>query len=148
MYPLHKGIDGIQQAQAVLIANLASGEDALMEFSNVVTAWHEYGHCIHYWLSTSTYNRFSGTSVECDFVETPSQLLEVWLESPEILQTFAFNRAGEPIDDLTLKGLMMTDRITRPIGTWIQLFLSKLAVSILLLRFESCVPELMTPIPA
>jgi thimet oligopeptidase len=40
----------------------------------------------------------SGISMESDFVEAPSQMLEEWIQSPQVLASFARDyRSGEPI---------------------------------------------------
>src|SRR5207245_6716465 len=40
----------------------------------------------------------SGISMEGDFVEAPSQMLEEWMHSPEVLASFAHHyKTGEPI---------------------------------------------------
>jgi len=39
----------------------------------------------------------SGTSVQHDFVEAPSQLLEEWAWKPEVLQSFATDDKGTAI---------------------------------------------------
>src|SRR4029077_9213793 len=51
-------------------------------------------------LSDVTYPTISGTSVQTDFVELPSQLYEHWLERPEILRRFALHyRTGAAMPD-------------------------------------------------
>jgi thimet oligopeptidase len=42
------------------------------------TLLHEFGHVLHGVLSATAYNQHSGTSVERDFVEAPSQMFEEW----------------------------------------------------------------------
>ena len=42
-------------------------------------------------LSDATYGRLAGTNVLTDFVELPSQLMEHWLEQPEVLKEFALH---------------------------------------------------------
>jgi len=60
--------------------------------------FHEFGHALHGLSSNVTYPTLSGTSVARDYVEFPSQLLEHWLSTPEVLQRFALHyKTGKPI---------------------------------------------------
>ena len=64
-----------------MVANFpkpTSDGPSLLDHNEVVTFFHELGHGFHVLCSTSPYKKFSGTSVEQDFVETPSQMLENW----------------------------------------------------------------------
>ncbi|HJT15886.1 MAG TPA: M3 family metallopeptidase, partial [Thermoanaerobaculia bacterium] len=49
------------------------------------TLLHEFGHVLHGVLSQTEYNLHSGTSVERDFVEAPSQMYEEWASRMESL---------------------------------------------------------------
>lgn len=51
----------------------------------VETLLHEFGHVLHGILSSTEYNQHSGTSVERDFVEAPSQMYEEWASRIESL---------------------------------------------------------------
>ncbi|MEP7132077.1 MAG: M3 family metallopeptidase [Acidobacteriota bacterium] len=51
------------------------------------TLFHEFGHTLHGVLSEAEYNQHAGTSVERDFVEAPSQILEEWARRYESLKT-------------------------------------------------------------
>ena len=46
---------------------------------------HEFGHALHGILSNTRYTSQSGTSVERDFVEAPSQMYEEWARRKETL---------------------------------------------------------------
>jgi len=50
---------------------------------------HEFGHALHGILSTTRYSAQSGTSVERDFVEAPSQMYEEWARRKETLSKVA-----------------------------------------------------------
>ena len=77
----------------------AAGEAALMTFDEVNTLFHEFGHTLHGILSDVSYPRFSGTSVERDFVEFPSQVNEMWMLWPEVLENYAIHfETGEKLD--------------------------------------------------
>ena len=52
------------------------------------TLMHEFGHVLHGVLSKTEYNMHSGTSVERDFVEAPSQMYEEWTTRMESLSLF------------------------------------------------------------
>ncbi|MGH8562282.1 MAG: M3 family metallopeptidase, partial [Nevskiales bacterium] len=52
----------------------------------VETLLHEFGHAMHGILSQTRYVDASGTNVELDFVEAPSQMFEEWARRPESLQ--------------------------------------------------------------
>jgi peptidyl-dipeptidase Dcp len=66
-----------------------AGEAALLTFDETSTLFHEFGHALHGLLSDVTYPRFSGTNVERDFVEFPSQVNEMWMLWPEVVANYA-----------------------------------------------------------
>jgi peptidyl-dipeptidase Dcp len=65
------------------------GQPALLTYDETTTLFHEFGHALHGFLSDVNYPRFSGTSVERDFVEFPSQVNEMWITWPEVLDNYA-----------------------------------------------------------
>jgi len=74
------------------------GEVALVNWDDAVTLFHEFGHALHGLLSNVQYPSLSGTSVARDFVEFPSQLLEHWLLTPEVLNRFALHyKTNQPM---------------------------------------------------
>ncbi|KAL0476988.1 hypothetical protein AKO1_006361 [Acrasis kona] len=59
---------------------------SLLKHDEVVTLWHEFGHLAHGFTTKSKYGRFSGTSVERDFVEMPSQFMENYCWEKQALE--------------------------------------------------------------
>ena len=102
MSPVLDGIRGKQLPEAILVCNFpkpTANDPGLMEYSDVVTFFHEFGHLMHHILGgQQEWAGISGISMEADFVEAPSQMLEEWMRSPQVLATFARNyKTGEPI---------------------------------------------------
>ena len=65
------------------------GTPTLLTFSQTTTLFHEFGHALHGLLSQVKYPRVSGTSVQRDFVEFPSQVNEMWILWPEVVENYA-----------------------------------------------------------
>ena len=90
--------------------NFAKGSGpTLLSFDDANTLFHEMGHGHHGMLSDVTYGRLAGTSVLTDFVELPSQLMEHWLNQPEVLKEHARHfESNESVPDELLKKLTAT----------------------------------------
>jgi peptidyl-dipeptidase Dcp len=74
------------------------GEPILISWDDATALFHEFGHALHGLNSGVSYPSLSGTSVPRDYVEFPSQLLERWLSTPEVLNRFAVHyQTGQPI---------------------------------------------------
>ena len=86
-----------------IVANFTKprpGAPSLLRHSEVETLFHEFGHILHQVMTRAPFVRFSGTSVERDFVEAPSQMLEHWCWDPVVLRGFARHvDTGEPIPE-------------------------------------------------
>ncbi|MBL0032894.1 MAG: M3 family metallopeptidase [Bacteroidetes bacterium] len=75
-----------------------ANEPVLISWDDASTLFHEFGHALHGLASNVTYPTLSGTNVVRDYVEFPSQLLEHWLGTPEVLKKFAIHyKTGTPI---------------------------------------------------
>jgi thimet oligopeptidase len=70
--------------------------------SELETLLHEFGHVMHGVLSSTEYNQHSGTSVERDFVEAPSQMYEEWASRMESLKLMRNHCATCPLIDESL----------------------------------------------
>lgn len=71
---------------------------SLLTFGEVNTFFHELGHIFHQTLSKNRFSMFSGTSVETDFVECPSQALENWCYEETFLKRISSHyKTGKPI---------------------------------------------------
>jgi len=102
MSPVLDGVRGKQLPEAILICNFptpTADDPGLMEYGDVVTFFHEFGHLMHWILGgQQQWAGISGISMEGDFVEAPSQMLEEWMHSPQVLASFAKHyKTGEPI---------------------------------------------------
>lgn len=96
------GVKGKQLPEAALICNLpepTATDPGLMDYGDVVTFFHEFGHLMHHILGgQQQWAGISGITMEMDFVEAPSQMLEEMIHSRQVLAGFARNyKTGEPI---------------------------------------------------
>jgi peptidyl-dipeptidase Dcp len=74
------------------------GEPILISWDDAETLFHEFGHALHGLSSNVNYPSLSGTAVARDYVEFPSQILEHWLSTPEVLGRFALHyKTGQPM---------------------------------------------------
>ncbi|MDA2922303.1 Zn-dependent oligopeptidase [Patescibacteria group bacterium AH-259-L07] len=119
-FHLVPGVDGYQFPEDVLVCNFPGGnkntnEPALMEYDEVKTFLHEFGHLLHALFAGHTpWLYFSGTRVQRDFAEAPSQMLEKLLERIETLQTFARHyKTDKPIPTEFITKLSQTNTIGR-----------------------------------
>jgi thimet oligopeptidase len=102
MAPVLDGIRGKQLPEAILVCNFpapTATDPGLMDYGDVQTFFHEFGHLMHHILGgQQEWAGISGISMESDFVEAPSQMLEEWIRSPQVLAKFARHyKTGEPI---------------------------------------------------
>ncbi len=94
------------------------GEPVLISWDDATTLFHEFGHALHGLSSNVTYPSLSGTNVARDYVEFPSQLLEHWLTTPEVLQKFALHyETGKPIPQALVDKINQAATFNQGFGT-------------------------------
>jgi peptidyl-dipeptidase Dcp len=102
-------------------ANFAKGkpgEPLLISWDDATTMFHEFGHALHGLNSNVTYPSVSGTAVARDYVEFPSQLLEHWLSTPEVLQRFAVHyQTGKPIPQTLVERIKRSSTFNQGFAT-------------------------------
>lgn len=86
-----------------LVTNFTPPSDekpSLLTFDETTTLFHEFGHALHGLLTTVKHASLSGTNVEHDFVELPSQMNENWMRRRDFVKSFAKHyETGEVIGD-------------------------------------------------
>ena len=122
MVPAVDGVRGKQLPEAVLVCNFpkpAAGDAGLMEYGDVVTFFHEFGHLMHWILAgQQEWAGISGITMESDFVEAPSQMLEEWMRSPQVLAKFARHyQTGEAIPPELVARMNRASAFGR--GSWV-----------------------------
>lgn len=92
----------VQLPIATLTCNFAkavANKPATLSHDEVITLFHEFGHCLHHVLTRVDYLSASGINgVEWDAVELPSQFFENWCWNEAALQLLtAHTDTGEPM---------------------------------------------------
>jgi len=134
-FPLVIGLRSRQLSQAALVCNFPdprrTAGPALMEHSEVVTFFHEFGHLLHAIFSgRAKWVKTSMEGIEWDFVEAPSQMLEEWARRPEGLRTFARHHAtGEPIPQELVERMERAQSVGRGLQIRRQIFFAALSLA-------------------
>lgn len=101
-FDIRTGIAGRQIPEAALVCNFPGGtpgDPGLCEIDDAETFFHEFGHLLHtMFAGHGRWVGVGGIRTEHDFVEAPSQMLEEWMKSPEVLAAFArHHETNEPV---------------------------------------------------
>ena len=93
-------------------------EPILISWEDAETLFHEFGHALHGLCSNVKYPSLSGTNVATDYVEFPSQILERWLSTKEILQKYALHyKTKEPMPQSLLDKIKNASKFNQGFAT-------------------------------
>ena len=125
-WTIRTGIKGSQIPLSALAQNFPKD---LMEHAQVETFLHEFGHLIHNMFSgTQTWASIAGMSMERDFVEAPSQMLEEWIWDYDTIKTFAINATGEAIPKDLVAKMNKARHFGAAISTATQIYYARLSL--------------------
>lgn len=126
-WTLRAGIKDKQIPLSGLATNFPKG---LMEHNQVETFLHEFGHLLHNMFSGNRkWYSITGMSMERDFVEAPSQMLEEWVWDYDTLKNFATNDKGETIPKALVEKMNKARDFGLATGTATQIFYANLALN-------------------
>jgi len=139
--PVVTGVRGRYLPEAGLICNFPRPEvneagevtDAgLMQYSDVVTYFHEFGHLMHAILGGQTeWAGLSGFATEGDFIEVPSQMLEEFFRDVALLQSFArHHETGEVLPAELIQKMKLAGAFGRADWVRSQLYYTTLSLDL------------------
>jgi thimet oligopeptidase len=133
--PVVTGVRGRYLPEAALICNFPGGDETgpgLLQYSDVVTYFHEFGHLMHAILGGQTeWAGLSGFATEGDFIEVPSQMLEEFFRDEKLLQAFAKHyQTGETLPSETIKKMKLAGAFGRADWMRAQLYYTTLSLDL------------------
>ena len=133
--PVVTGVRGRALPEAALICNFPGGEPddpGLLQYNDVVTFFHEFGHLMHAILGGQTeWAGVSGFATEGDFIEVPSQMLEEFFRDEKLLQAFAKHyQTGETLPSETIGKMKLAGAFGRADWVRSQLYYTTLSLDL------------------
>jgi thimet oligopeptidase len=133
--PVVTGVRGRYMPEAALICNFPGGDaddPGLLQYSDVVTYFHEFGHLMHAILGGQTeWAGVSGFATEGDFIEVPSQMLEEFFRDEKLLQSFARHyETGEVLPAEIIKKMKTAGSFGRADWVRTQLYYTTLSLDL------------------
>jgi thimet oligopeptidase len=133
--PIVTGVRGRALPEAALICNFPKGGDndpGLLQYNDVVTFFHEFGHLMHAILGGRTeWAGVSGFATEGDFIEVPSQMLEEFFRDEKLLQAFAKHyETGEVLPAETIRKMKLAGAFGRADWVRAQLYYTTLSLDL------------------
>jgi thimet oligopeptidase len=110
----------VRLAESAIVGNWpqpAPGRPALLQHDDVVTFFHEFGHCMAAILADEPYETLTN-GFRQDFIEAPSQMLENWAWDPAILKRVSANvTTGAPLPDDLIQKLIASRYVHYALAT-------------------------------
>ncbi|HEY1901815.1 MAG TPA: M3 family metallopeptidase [Terracidiphilus sp.] len=143
--PIVTGVRGRALPEAALICNFPGGaaesspsesnqhaDPGLLQYNDVVTYFHEFGHLMHAILGGHTeWAGLSGFATEGDFIEVPSQMLEEFFRDEKLLQAFAKHyQSGETLPSETIRKMKLAGAFGRADSMRSQLYYTTLSLDL------------------
>jgi thimet oligopeptidase len=133
--PIVTGVRGRVLPEAALICNFPKGDGSdpgLLQYSDVVTYFHEFGHLMHAILGGQTeWAGISGFATEGDFIEVPSQMLEEFFRDEKLLQAFAKHyQTGETLSSGIIRKMKLAGAFGRADWVRSQLYYTTLSLDL------------------
>lgn len=133
--PVVTGVRGRYLPEAALICNFPGGEagdPGLMQYNDVVTFFHEFGHLMHAILGGRTeWAGLSGFATEGDFIEVPSQMLEEFFRDENLLRSFARHyETGEVLPSEIIRKMKAASSFGRADGMRTQIYYTTLSLDL------------------
>lgn len=83
------------------------GKPTLLSWDDVITLFHEFGHCLNGLFSQARYPSMAGANGPRDYVEFPSQVNEHWAWEPSLIEDYARHwQTGEPLPAELIESLV------------------------------------------
>ena len=133
--PIVTGVRGRYLPEAALICNFPGGQPddpGLMQYNDVITFFHEFGHLMHAILGGQTeWAGVSGFATEGDFIEVPSQMLEEFFRDEKLLQAFARHyETGEVLPGEIIRKMKLAGSFGRADWVRAQLYYTTLSLDL------------------
>lgn len=119
---------------SAVVARFAKSENnkpTLLQFSDVLTLFHEMGHGLHSLFGATRFTAFSGTQVVQDFVETPSIMLEYFFDQPDMLKAISCHvDTKKPLSQPQIEQLIAAQKFGRAGRLLKQVYLALLSLHV------------------
>ncbi|MBP6870079.1 hypothetical protein KBC04_04305 [Candidatus Babeliales bacterium] len=91
-----------------------AGQETLLLFHDVKILLHEFGHGLHELFGATNFVDIAGTKGPRDFIEVPSQLLEMWMDNPTMIKLFSQHyKTKEPLSKTMIEKIISAEKFGR-----------------------------------